>query len=79
MNARIEQGKKEILADIADGTIPTTPKNFNELHDFVDANEYAGLCDDNFYEKFLTHEDYLRFSQTVQEHLDAWIVKGMVN
>jgi hypothetical protein len=31
----------EIDSDIADGTVPATVATFGELHDHVDANDYA--------------------------------------
>lgn len=38
--------KAEILADIAKGVQPADVDDFSTLHDYVDANEYAGFCDD---------------------------------
>jgi hypothetical protein len=38
--------KAEVLADIEAGNVPTTVASFSELHDYVDANEYGGLCTD---------------------------------
>lgn len=43
---RIDQAKQEVLDDIKAGIVPTTVSTFAELHDYVDANEYGGLCDD---------------------------------
>ena len=40
----IERSKAEILEDIASGVVPDTVSSFSELHDYVDANEYGGLC-----------------------------------
>jgi hypothetical protein len=40
----IERSKLEILQDIASGVVPGTVSSFSELHDYVDANEYGGLC-----------------------------------
>jgi len=31
---------QEIKADMAAGTVPATVKDFSQLHDYVDANEY---------------------------------------
>lgn len=39
--------KHEILQDIADGTVPADVMSFGDLHDYVDANEYGGFCDDD--------------------------------
>jgi hypothetical protein len=43
----IARGKREILDDIADGRVPASVVSFSALHDYVDANEYAGLCDES--------------------------------
>lgn len=43
----VEDMKVEILRDIADGTQPADVNDFSTLHDYVDANTYAGLCDDD--------------------------------
>jgi len=49
--ARIEdlvrRYKLEVLADIEDGIVPPDVATIEELHDYVDANTYAGLCDEN--------------------------------
>ena len=43
----VARSKREIIADIASGRVPATVKTFSELHDYVDANEYGGLCDES--------------------------------
>ena len=45
--ATVDQSKAEILRDIADGTVPADVPDFGTLHDYVDANCYGGLCDDD--------------------------------
>jgi len=42
----VARGKKEILADIGARRVPHDVSTFSRLHDYVDANEYGGLCDD---------------------------------
>ncbi|MCP3017424.1 hypothetical protein [Cupriavidus basilensis] len=42
----IELGKRQILLEMNSGHIPPTVTTFAELHDYVDANEFGGLCDD---------------------------------
>lgn len=44
--AAVARGKREILADIEAGIVPPSVSNFGELHDYRDANTYAGLCDE---------------------------------
>src|SRR5690606_22784641 len=41
------QYQAEVLADIADGIVPPDVATIEELHDYVDANTYAGLCGEN--------------------------------
>ena len=36
----------EIREDVASGRVPKWVGTFANLHDFVDANEYGGLCED---------------------------------
>lgn len=43
----IERIKEEIIEDALDGTVPATVRDYSELHDFVDANGYGGLFDDD--------------------------------
>lgn len=46
VDAAVERGKAEILEDIATGRVPASVADFASLHDYVDANEYGGLCED---------------------------------
>jgi hypothetical protein len=78
LNARIEQGKTEILEDIKDGRIPAQPTDFDQLHAYVDANEYGGLTRDGYSDTFLSNEAFLEFCFKVQTALDSWIRNGMV-
>lgn len=73
----IERGKKEIRADIENGTIWKSPENFSDLHDCVDANEYGGLTIDGFAATFASTTEWWGFCYEVQSALDAWIKNGM--
>lgn len=42
----VERSIREITADIIDGILPYDVNSFSVLHDYVDANEYGGICDD---------------------------------
>jgi len=67
----IEQGKDEIKADMEMGLVPASVGSFSELHDHVDANEYAGLCD--------SRSDWdLDQMIAVQDGLDEWLKAGGV-
>jgi hypothetical protein len=47
LDAAVSRAKSEILADIASGTVPGGVGSFAALHDHVDANCYAGCCDES--------------------------------
>lgn len=47
LNTAVSRAKAEILADIANGTVPADVKCFAALHDYIDANCYAGCCDES--------------------------------
>ena len=38
----VARAKREILSDIADGTVPASVTTYSQLHDYVDANGYGG-------------------------------------
>lgn len=76
--AAVERARSEISADIADGVVPDTIGTFEELHNYVDANEYGGLC-----ETAGKYADVLGFDDTgmanvraVQDQLDEWLRGG---
>lgn len=63
----------EIIIDVRKGLIPCTVKSFSELHDYVDANEYGGICElplprwmDDQYDVY----------NVLQGALDDWIHSG---
>lgn len=66
----VERGKREIRADIARGRIPVDEVlTFADLHDYVDANEYAGLCDDGVDPETTPINE-------IQNALSEWIQSG---
>ena len=82
----IERSKAEILEDIAQGIVPGTVSSFSELHDYVDANEYGGLCEEGTWWSLAESDDdatkeanggmyLLHFEQStaVQDAVDAWL------
>ena len=67
MNEYIAAAKEELLNDVRDDIIPNTTTSFEELHDYVDANEYLtavyaeqGIEDANF----------------VSAAIDKWLADG---
>ena len=84
----IERSKAEILEDIATGRVPDTVSSFSELHDYVDANEYGGLCEEGTWWSLAESDDdaakaanggmyLLHFDQSnaVQNAVDAWLLR----
>lgn len=78
IDACVEDIKAEILADIGVVTsarthevMPETISSFSELHDFVDANMYGGLCDPESRSDFSLGDVI-----AVQEKVDAWLKDG---
>jgi hypothetical protein len=83
----IERMKREVIADVKSGQVPRTVKTFAELHDYVDANEYGGFCDDAFMHMLTQHfggldenkgmpEGMLDFLNAAQDSIDVWIKEG---
>jgi hypothetical protein len=85
----VAQAKQEILADVRSGRLPRDAHSFSDLHDFVDANEYGGLCDPRTVEDLINHlggydadgnppSAWITYANTVQAELDAWLKRGGV-
>ena len=83
----IERSKAEILEDMSTGVVPPTVCRFYQLHDYVDANEYGGLCESGTWWMLaddvpdeileLTNEGlsiiHTDQSNAVQNAVDAWL------
>ena len=83
----IERMKLEVLSDVKLGKVPATVKAFRELHDYVDANEYGGFCDEEYVDMLTQHfgglnenigmpEGMLDFINSAQNSIDTWINNG---
>jgi hypothetical protein len=72
----IARGKREILEDIKSARVPSTARTFAELHDYVDANMYAGLADASSPLTGLSRHDERASMRRVQDALDAWLRMG---
>lgn len=70
---RIERAKREVLADMAAGRVPTDVRDFATLHDYVDANEYGGLTEDG---AFATADDMVAVGNVVQDMVHLWLKGG---
>jgi hypothetical protein len=69
IEATAQRAELEILDDIADGTLPATVGSFSELHDYVDANCYGGLCDEEESNPNLSLFETCAY----QDLVDAWL------
>lgn len=79
--------KEEILSDVFHGNLPIDVKSFAELHDYVDANCYGGLCEDRVFdalvEQFGGRDDHdaipegmVGLINSAQNAVGDWIVRG---
>lgn len=83
----IDRMKREIRADVANETVPASVPSFGDLNDYVDANCYGGLCEDEMFDSLIDHFggrdihegmpqgmfDYINDAQTA---IDKWIKQG---
>ena len=83
----IERMKREVIEDVKAGQVPRTVKTFAELHDYGDANEYGGFCDNTFMDMLTQHfgglnentgmpQEMLDFINAAQNAIDAWVKEG---
>lgn len=83
----IERMKREVIEDVKSGQIPITVKTFAELHDYVDANEYGGFCEDHYIEALTEFfggidektgmpQKMLDFINAAQNAINEWIKVG---
>ena len=64
----------EIHKDIADGTVPASVGSFSELHDYVDANDYAQQAGVPTY--VADADDPWEIVNTVEAEVDARLKAG---
>lgn len=87
LEATIQRMKTEILADVRAGRVPKDVSSFSQLHDFVDANEYGGLCEDRLSALLIVHfggrdsneglpDGLVRYSNDAMNSVAKWIVDG---
>ncbi|MFS8979477.1 hypothetical protein PO002_34220 [Cupriavidus necator] len=81
--ASIELGMQQIQREIAAGRIPPTITEFSALHDYVDANEFGGLCDEDgqwrrlFPRETATDEElFCEAANRVQDALTKWLANS---
>lgn len=79
--------KSQIVIDVLKGLVPVQVKSFGDLHDYVDANEYGGFCDDEFCDQLIMDfggrdpedgmpDKMMDYINDCQKAVDAWIREG---
>jgi hypothetical protein len=76
LTAWVELVQHEIKVDIIRGKVPETVKSFSELHDYVDANTYGGLCMDGAIQRLGGLDNAVGLANKMQEKVDAWLKAG---
>lgn len=89
MELVVERMKREIWGEVATGRIPKTVRRFSQLHDYIDANELGGFCDNEWlsqmYELFggpgdddewMYSEQLTDFTNEAQDTIDMWLQAG---
>jgi len=71
----IERIRAEVIEDALDGTIPSTVRDYSELHDFVDANGYGGLFDDDCPLKAGSQAD-MDIINDASDSVSGWLHRG---
>jgi hypothetical protein len=64
--------KADISEDADFGVLPEGPLTFSDLHGYVDANVYGGLCDDN---ADVSTDDLV----IIQEEVERWLLSDSRN
>jgi hypothetical protein len=90
LDRAVIRAKREILDDVSVGRVPIDVSDFAELHDYVDANEYGGLCDpalegsEQWRSEVVGPDDdddegndrWITFGNALQDRVNAWIEGG---
>jgi len=86
VTALAERMKTDILADVAKGIVPASVRSFEDLHSFVDANAYGGLCEDETFDRLVdSHrgegeeglpQSLITLINQAQGIVDQWLVQG---
>lgn len=78
----LAQAKREILNDMGTAVssrgepMPLTVKSFVELQDYVDANEYGGMCAERWHWWSGSADGGLDTTHRLQDDINAWLESG---
>lgn len=84
LEATVIRMKDEIRRDIKAGVVVPQINSFSELHNYVDANEYGGFCDDSFIDALIAHfggrnehegmpDGMLDYMNAAQDQINEWL------
>lgn len=84
LDESIERMKQEILEDVKADRVPADCPSFSALHDYVDANEYGGFCEDALADALFEHfggrdrnegmpDAMIEFLNNSQNAIDLWL------
>lgn len=84
MSTLAEAIKNEILTDMSNGVVPYTVNSFSELHDYVDANCYGGLCNERVMDGLISFfggrdadeampDGLMAYINNAQDIVDGWL------
>jgi len=87
LDESIKTMKQEIIEDVKSGRVPADCPSFSALHDYVDANCYGGLCEDDVMQALLGHyggrdenegmpDELMDYLNEAQNTIDRWIKEG---
>lgn len=83
----IKRMKEEITHDSLAGQVPANCTSFGELHDYVDANEYGGLCLGSVLDPLIQHfggrdsdegmpDGLMSYMNQAQDAVHTWLKSG---
>jgi hypothetical protein len=90
LDESIKRMKQEIIKDIKAKRVPADCPSFSALHDYVDANEYGGFCEDALAVALIEHfggidkneglpEAMIEFLNEAQNAIDIWLKEGGID
>lgn len=80
----VQRIKIEIMEDVGSGRVPSKVKTFAELHDYLDANEYGGFCEQILFDAMIIEfggrdedegmpQGLLDFMNAAHAQIDVWL------
>lgn len=87
LETTVQRMKGEIVSDVLSGKVSKDVKSFSELHDFVDANEYGGFCEEGLSQALIAHfggrdanegmpDGMMQYTNAAQNAVSKWLAEG---